>query len=99
MATITFEPFFARIPCADGESIFEVGRRHGVPIATTCFGKATCGLCRVKILAGEEFLSAFNAQERNHLGDEHLAAHERLACQALVSGGDVIVEVPPPKIG
>jgi 2Fe-2S ferredoxin len=61
-------------------------------------GKATCGLCRVKIVAGEEFLSPFNALERKHLGNVYFITKERLSCQARVTGGDIVVEVPPPKI-
>jgi ferredoxin len=94
MPTITFEPAHLTVACADGESVFEVARRHGVPVATACVGKATCGLCRVKILAGEQHLSPFNAGERKHLGNVYFITKERLSCQARVSGGDVVVQVP-----
>ncbi len=99
MPAITFRPIHARIECADGESVFEVGYRNGVAIATTCVSKGTCGLCRVKIVAGEEFLTPFNANERKHLGNVYFLTKERLSCQArLQGGGEVVVEVPPPKI-
>lgn len=98
MATVTFDPYHSRVACADGETVFEVGRRNGVPIATTCVGKGTCGLCRVKIVTGEEFLSPFGAVERKHLGNVYFLTKERLSCQARVSGGAVVVAVPPPKI-
>lgn len=73
--------------------MFEVGRRAGVAISTACVGKATCGLCRVKVVGGEDHLSAFNAAERKHLGNVYFITKQRLACQARVCG-DVIVEVP-----
>jgi 2Fe-2S ferredoxin len=95
MASITFEPRHLTVSCADGESVFEVARRSGVPVATACVAKATCGLCRVKVLAGEQHLSTFNAGERKHLGNVYFITKERLSCQARVSGGDVVVEVPP----
>ena len=95
MPIITFEPFHVAFPCADGESIFEVARRNGVPISTACAGQATCGLCRVKVLSGEPFLPAFGASERKHLGNVYFITKERLACQARVTGGDVSVLVPP----
>jgi 2Fe-2S ferredoxin len=95
MPTITFEPFHVSFPCADGESVLEVARRHGVPIATACAGQATCGLCRVKILAGEPFLPPFGPGDRKHLGNVYFITKERLACQARVRGGDVVVAVPP----
>ena len=47
-------------------------------------GKATCGLCRVKILAGEDALSPFNAAERKHLGNVYFITKTRLSCQAKV---------------
>jgi uncharacterized 2Fe-2S/4Fe-4S cluster protein (DUF4445 family) len=91
--SVTFFPAGARIDCADGESVFEVARRSGVAISTACVGKATCGLCRVKVLSGEGALSPFNAAERKHLGNVYFITKVRLACQARVSG-DVTVEIP-----
>ena len=95
MPSVTFQPAGLRVDCADGESVFEAGRRAGLEISTACVGKATCGLCRVKILAGEAALSPFNAAERKHLGNVYFITKTRLACQTRVTGGDVIVEVPP----
>lgn len=92
---MTFQPSGLRVECADGESVFEVGRRAGVEISTACVGKATCGLCRVKILAGEAFLSPLNAAEKKHLGNVYFITKVRLSCQSRVSG-DVTVELPPP---
>jgi 2Fe-2S ferredoxin len=94
MASITFQPSGLRVACADGESVFDVGRRAGVAISTACVGKATCGLCRVKILDGEAHLTPFNAAERKHLGNVYFITKTRLACQTRVAG-DVVVELPP----
>ena len=98
MPHIPFEPMPIPLPCADGESVFEVARRNGVPVSTACVAQATCGLCRVKILAGEAFLSPFNSGERKHLGNVYFITKVRLSCQARVSGGDVTVQVPPIKV-
>jgi ferredoxin len=89
---VTFQPEGLRVDCADGDSVFEVGRRAGVEITTACVGKATCGLCRVKILSGEDALSPFNAAERKHLGNVYFITKTRLSCQTRVSG-DVVVEI------
>jgi uncharacterized 2Fe-2S/4Fe-4S cluster protein (DUF4445 family) len=94
MASVTFQPAGVRVPCDDGESVFEVGRRAGLEISTACVGKATCGLCRVKILDGEADLSPLNAAEKKHLGNVYFITKMRLACQTRVSG-DVVVELPP----
>ena len=94
MPSVTFQPSGARVDGADGESVFEIGRRAGVEISTACVGKATCGLCRVKILDGEAHLTPLNAAEKKHLGNVYFITKTRLACQARVSG-DVVVELPP----
>jgi 2Fe-2S ferredoxin len=86
-----------RVECAEGESIFAVAQRAQIPISTACVGKATCGLCRVKILDGDAHLTAFNPDERKHLGNVYFITKQRLACQArLLAIGDVVVDVPPP---
>ena len=95
MAGVTFLPSGQRVECAAGESIFALARRSQIAITTACVGKATCGLCRVKIVGGESLLSPFNADERKHLGNVYFITKVRLSCQAkLVSEGDVTVEVP-----
>ncbi|HEY0706674.1 MAG TPA: 2Fe-2S iron-sulfur cluster-binding protein [Polyangia bacterium] len=94
MPTITFAPMNVTIECAPGESLFDVARRNGVPVATACAGKATCGLCRMKVLDGEANLTPFNAGERKHLGNVYFITKERLSCQARVTGGAVSVLVP-----
>jgi ferredoxin len=82
-----------RVDCADGESVFEVGQRANVGISTACVGKASCGLCRVKVVEGEVNLTPLNAAERKHLGNVYFITKQRLSCQARVCG-DVVVEIP-----
>jgi ferredoxin len=96
VAWVTFLPAAQRVECAEGESIFAVAQRAKIPIATACVGKATCGLCRVKIRSGEAHLSAFNPDERRHLGNVYFITKVRLSCQARLTDGvgDVVVEVP-----
>ena len=84
-----------RVACDDGASVFEVARAAGVAITTACVGKATCGLCRVKIVGGEDVLTPLNTAERKHLGNVYFINKLRLSCQARVSG-DVVVEIPGP---
>ena len=95
---MTYLPLGARIPCAAGESVFEIARRAGIGVTTACVGKATCGLCRVKIVDGEAHLSPFNPAERKHLGNVYFINKLRLSCQARVGDGDVVVELPPPAV-
>ena len=100
MPTITYLPANITLPCPDGATIFGVAREAGVPITTACGAKATCGLCRVKIVAGEAHLSPVTDAEKRHLGNVYFITKMRLSCQTQVSGGSVTVDVPgapPPK--
>jgi uncharacterized 2Fe-2S/4Fe-4S cluster protein (DUF4445 family) len=96
MPTVTFEPAHVVTDAAPGDTLFDLARRAGVAVETACVGKGTCGLCRVKVRAGEASLSPFGSVERKHLGNVYFITKERLACQARVSG-DVVVEVTPPR--
>ena len=87
------EPIAVDVPA--GTTLFEAGARLSAGIDTACVGKGTCGLCRVKIVGGESLLSAFNADERKHLGNVYFITKQRLSCQAQVIGeGEITVEVP-----
>jgi len=97
MPSITYLPAGVTVECRDGESVFEVGRRNGIPIDSSCIGQGTCGRCRVKIVAGEEFLPPVNDVEIHHLGNVYFITRVRLSCQSIVRGGDVTVEVPTPR--
>jgi 2Fe-2S ferredoxin len=101
LPSVTFLPAGVRVDCAAGESVFEIARRAGIAVTTACVGKATCGLCRVKIVGGEEHLSPFNAAERKHLGNVYFINNLRLSCQARVGAGEgeVVVELPRPASG
>src|SRR5215471_828907 len=94
MPKVTFEPLAVTVEAAVGESIFDAGRRNGVPIPTACVGNASCGLCRVKVLSGRDQLSPLNASEVTHLGNTYFITHLRLSCQARLIGGDVVVRIP-----
>ena len=59
-----------------------------------CVGRATCGLCRVKVLAGEEALSPINADEKKHLGNTYFITKLRLSCQARLVGERATVRIP-----
>jgi 2Fe-2S ferredoxin len=96
---VLFQPFGSSVELQAGESLFEAGRRGGVPIPTACVGKATCGLCRVKVLSGEALLSPINADEKRHLGNTYFISKLRLSCQArivgeAIAGGEVEVLLP-----
>lgn len=78
-----------------GSSLLEVLQGAGHPIATSCGGVATCGLCKLTVQQGREHLSPLCQEELNHLGSIAKIVGLRLACQARCLGdGEVRVEVP-----
>ncbi len=85
MPAIVFEPLAVRIDCRAGETVFAAARRHNVPVPTACVGRGTCGLCRVKVVAGEELLSPINSTEKRHLGNTYFITKLRLSCQMQVT--------------
>jgi ferredoxin len=80
----------------EGEDLLEIFQANDVPIATSCGGVATCGLCRIKVVTGGEALTPIRPQEIIHLGNVAKITGQRLACQSKVHGeGEIVVEIPP----
>jgi ferredoxin len=84
------EPLIVEVPA--GSTLFEAGAKVSAGIETACVGKGTCGLCRVKIVAGADQLIPFTDEERKHLGNVYHLTRVRLACRSKVSG-DVTIQV------
>jgi ferredoxin len=80
------------VDCPPGTTLFEAGAKVSAGIDTACVGKGTCGLCRVKIVAGAEHLNAYTDEERKHLGNVYHLTKVRLSCRSQVSG-DVTIEL------
>jgi ferredoxin len=80
------------IECADGDTLFDAGGKAGAGIDTACVGKGTCGLCRVRVLAGAEHLTPYTDEERKHLGNVYHLTKVRLSCRARISG-PVTIEI------
>jgi ferredoxin len=97
MPRVTFQPAGQVAACADGASLFDAGGGAAAGIETACVGKGTCGLCRVKVLAGAEFLSPYTEEEEKHLGNLYHLTKVRLACRTQVAGGDVVIELAPKR--
>jgi len=78
----------------EGATLFEAGAKLTAGIDTACVGKGTCGLCRVKVVSGNEHLTPLTDEDRKHLGNVFHITKVRLACRAkLVGTGDVVIEV------
>jgi uncharacterized 2Fe-2S/4Fe-4S cluster protein (DUF4445 family) len=81
---VSFEP---------GQSLRDHLARTSAPVRSACAGNGACGLCRVRVDAGEP--GPATAAERLHLGAAAIAAGTRLACQ-IVPRGDLDVTVLEP---
>jgi ferredoxin len=81
-----------QVEARPGDSLFDAAARVSAGVDTACVGKGTCGLCRVKILAGAEHLNPYTDEERKHLGNVYHITKVRLSCRCRPTG-DVTIEI------
>jgi len=80
-----------------GRSLLDVLLDNHEPIATSCGGIAACGMCRLRVVSGNEALVPVNHKETMQLGNLLVQQGWRLACQSrLVAEGRIEIDVPPP---
>ncbi len=76
-------------------SLLDIALAHGVDIEHSCGGNCACTTCHVIIKEGDDNLSESEEREDDLLDmAPGLSLHSRLACQAIVESGDVVVEIP-----
>lgn len=90
--TILGIPGVGEVEVPEGSTLFEAGAKLAAGIDTSCVGKGTCGLCRVKIISGAEHTGEYTDEERKHLGNVYHLTKVRLSCRTRVTG-DVTFEV------
>lgn len=78
-----------RVPYALGQSLRRILEDADLSVRSGCLGNGACGLCRVRIIAGE--VSPPSPAEWLHLDEDSMARGVRLACQTRPLG-DVEVE-------
>jgi uncharacterized 2Fe-2S/4Fe-4S cluster protein (DUF4445 family) len=76
-----------------GPSLRDVLNRSSGRVRSACSGIGACGLCRVRVDAGDA--GAPTTAERLHLGEDAVAAGTRLSCQ-VIPHGDMDVTVLEP---
>ncbi|MFQ5597496.1 MAG: 2Fe-2S iron-sulfur cluster-binding protein [Nitrospiria bacterium] len=87
------------IEVEEGISVLAASMQAGVKHMHLCGGRGLCSTCRVRVLEGEDQLSAMTNYERFSLrGHLSFAADVRLACQARVKG-PVKIKTIFPTIG
>ena len=90
------------LPLAEGEILLDRLLQDGVALAHDCGGTLACASCRIIVRDGLETLSPASEDEQDML--EKASCSEpgsRLACQAIGSSGDLVIEIPqdlPPAV-
>ncbi len=78
-----------------GRTVRDVLVEHDIGIRTACNGTGACGLCRIRITAGNG--GEPSANERAGLGEAELSTGVRLACQTRAKG-NVSIEILNPAL-
>ncbi|MHB8069589.1 MAG: ASKHA domain-containing protein [Desulfobaccales bacterium] len=82
-----------RVSFNTGPSVRDILEEAGYRVRTACRGHGACGLCEIRLLAGEPPEPTLS--ERLHIAPERLARGVRLACQVRPLG-DLSLEVLQP---
>jgi len=90
MPRVTFAPSGKSFCVRRGGTILRAAVRARMHLGRACRGVGVCAACRVKVLAGQEHLAPPTPEEERMARRRPLAADERYACQAHVTG-DVTV--------
>jgi ferredoxin, 2Fe-2S len=79
-----------------GDTLLDALIDNGIDLEHECGGNCTCTTCHVLILEGEELLTSIEEPEEYRLQfAEGVRKNSRLACQAILRGGPVVVEILP----
>ncbi|MDX9700211.1 MAG: 2Fe-2S iron-sulfur cluster binding domain-containing protein [Rhodocyclaceae bacterium] len=89
-AQVTFEDIDVTVTVPAGTRLIEVSEKVGAGITYGC-REGECGTCMMKISSGGEHLSSPSVLEDKVLKENYAGAATRLACQAQVLGGHVVV--------
>ena len=75
-----------------GQTILEASLRSGIRHFHACGGNAKCSTCRIKVLEGNENLSAINKREQRLRKSILLPPDVRLACQTTIVTGSIKID-------
>jgi ferredoxin, 2Fe-2S len=91
---VTFLPDHRTVTAQTGDTLLDAALDNGIDLPHACGGNCTCTTCHVVIEEGEAFLSPQQAPEDERLETaKERALRSRLACQALLQGGPVVVTI------
>lgn len=88
-------PDGAVVTAKPGKSICDALLAGGVPIEHACEKACVCTTCHVIIRDGFSSMRAASEDEEDQLGKAWGLEHtSRLACQARIADGDLVIEIP-----
>jgi ferredoxin len=90
-ASITFQDVGVTIKVPAGTRLIEVSEKVGSGINYVC-REGECCTCLTRIVSGHEHFAAPSVLEEQVLKDNLAPRHHRLACQAQVLGGVIVVK-------
>ena len=77
-------------------SILAIALSQGIEIEHACGGNCACTTCHVIVRKGMNHLSEMQDREADLLDKAPgVTLNSRLSCQAVVQGGEIVVEIPP----
>lgn len=89
-ANVTFEDIGITVSVPAGTRLIEISEKVGAGITYGC-REGECGTCMMKIVSGMENMSERSVLEDKVLKENMASRNNRLACQAQVLGGEVVV--------
>ncbi len=89
-ANVTFEDIGVTVTVPAGTRLIEVSEKVGAGITYSC-REGECGTCMMKIVSGMENLAQRSVLEDKVLQENMAGRNNRLACQAQVLGGEIVV--------
>ncbi|MCX7946670.1 MAG: (2Fe-2S)-binding protein [Hydrogenophilus sp.] len=89
-AKVTFADVGVTVTVPAGTRLIECSERAGSGIVYAC-REGECGVCVMTVLSGLENLSAPSVLEARVLAEIFAGRNQRMACQAQVLGGTVVV--------
>ena len=89
-ANVTFENIGVTISVPAGTRLIEISEKVGAGITYGC-REGECGTCMMRIVSGMANMSERSVLEDKVLQENMAGRNNRLACQAQVLGGEIIV--------
>jgi ferredoxin len=89
-ANVTFEDIGVTVTVPAGTRLIEISEKVGAGITYSC-REGECGTCIMKIVSGMEHMTERSVLEDQVLKENMAGRNHRLACQAQVLGGEVVV--------